>query len=116
MKKVIIVRTRFEAIHSWLDCPYEDVAFLRNPHRHEFWVEVEIEVTHNDRDVEFIRAKRLLDLYIAEYYKGKDLGSMSCEDIAEGLFLAAELRRDICLFHSVTVLEDGENGAKVSQE
>lgn len=116
MKKVVIIRTRFEATHCWPDCPHDDVAFLKHPHRHEFWVEVEIEVSHNDRDVEFIRVKRTLDHYIAERYKGRDLGSKSCEDIAEEILLAAELRRDICLFHSVTVLEDGENGAKVSQE
>jgi len=111
MKKTIIVRTRFEGIHSWPDCPYEDVAFLKNPHRHEFWVEVEIEVSHNDREVEFIMAKRELEEYVVLRYAGEDLGSKSCEDIAEEI-----LNSGILPFCSVIVLEDGENGAKLSKE
>ena len=111
MKKTIIIRTRFEGIHCWPNCPYPDVAFLKNPHRHEFWVEMEIEVTHNDRDVEFIKAKRLLDGYIAEVLT-ENLGTRSCEDIAESIMDCGLF--DPCV--SVTVLEDGENGAKVSKE
>lgn len=110
MKKTIIIRTRFEAIHCWPNCPYEDVAFLKNPHRHEFWIEVEIKVSHNDRDIEFIRAKRELDSYIATGY-GEDLGSTSCEDIAESI-----MNSGLFHFDSVTVMEDGENGAKISKE
>jgi len=112
MKKTVIIQTRFEATHCWPNCPHDDVAFLRHPHRHEFWIEVEIEVSHNDRDVEFIKAKRELDSYLAGVYRRKDLGSTSCEELAEkiltsGLFWHCQ---------SVTVLEDGENGAKVSKE
>jgi len=111
MKKTIIIKTRFEAIHCWPECPYDDVAFLRNPHRHEFWIEVEIEVSHNDRDIEFIKAKRELDSWLTSVF-GKDIGSISCEELAEtimnsGLFWHVQ---------SVTVLEDGENGAKISKE
>ena len=111
MRITIIIRTRFEAIHSWPNCPYEDVTFLRNPHRHEFWVEVEIEVSHNDREIEFIKAKRELDRFLAGVY-GKDLGSKSCEDIAENIMNSGMFWQ----VQSVTVLEDGENGAKISKE
>ena len=111
MKKTIVVRTRFEAIHCWPECPYDDVAFLRNPHRHEFWVEVEIEVSHNDRDIEFIMAKRKLNAFLAASNK-TDLGSTSCEDIAESIMNSGTFQR----VQSVTVLEDGENGAKISKE
>lgn len=110
MKKTIIIQTRFEARHSWPDCPYDSVAFLRYPHRHEFWVIVELLVSHNNRDVEFIIAKRALNLFIAEKYKGLNLGTKSCEDIAEEILTAFET------YYSVTVMEDGENGAKISKE
>ena len=35
-----------------------DVSFLGYPHRHIFHFKVRIQVTHNDRDIEFIQFKR----------------------------------------------------------
>ena len=37
-----------------------DVSFLGYPHRHTFHFKVQIQVTHNDRDIEFIQFKRCL--------------------------------------------------------
>ncbi len=38
-----------------------DVSFLGYPHRHTFHFKVQIQVTHNDRDIEFIQFKRWLE-------------------------------------------------------
>lgn len=97
----IIIRTSFEALHHWPDCPFEDVDFLRSPHRHIFHVEVKIE-TFADRGIEFIRHKRFVDALIDDWYRGKNLGPKSCEVIAQEL--AEKLEAS-----SVIVWEDLEN-------
>ena len=38
-----------------------DVSFLGYPHRHTFYFKVQIQLTHNDRDIEFIQFKRWLE-------------------------------------------------------
>lgn len=110
MKSYIIIKTQFEAIHSWPECPWYDVNFLRNPHRHIFYVKVKISVSHNDRDVEFIQAKREINDLLTNNFDRKDLGRMSCEDICE------KIKRDFLLgwpIHSISVFEDNENGAEI---
>lgn len=104
----ILINTSFEGIHKYEDAPNE-VAYLRDPHRHIFHVNVEMEVFHTDRELEFIMVKHELDKYIN---KEPFSLSSSCEKIATMicrylLNLYGE-RRIIC-----TVLEDGENGGRV---
>ena len=53
-KTFVVVKTTFSALHAWPECPYEDVAFLRTPHRHVFYVTMKIQTTE-DRELEFIR-------------------------------------------------------------
>lgn len=113
MKKLIVVKTQFEAIHCWPECPIKEVAFLKNPHRHVFYVIVKWVVNHNDRDKEFIIMKRELDRFIhltlfriPENNFGIDLGRMSCEDIADHIHKAFP---DCCF---VSVFEDNENGVE----
>jgi len=98
----ISIKTSFEALHCWPECPIEEVSFLKNPHRHIFHVKVVME-TFEDRQIEFIDQKRKIEDFI-EKYKGKNLGSMSCEKIAEEI--AEKFRAK-----KVEVEEDGENGA-----
>ena len=105
MKKYIIIRTQFEATHNWPDCPIEEVAFLREEHRHIFHVEVKIEVSHNNRELEFIMLKRIVNELLQSL--GKRLGTMSCEDIAERI-ITTFCNHPI---KSVSVFEDNENGA-----
>ncbi len=105
MKTFIVVRTQFEAIHNWPACPFKSVDFLTHPHRHIFYTEVKWEVSHSDRDKEFIIQKRILIEYLRKNYE-KDLGSMSCEMIAEDIL--SHLEADY-----VSVFEDNENGAEV---
>lgn len=105
----IFITDRFEALHQWPQAP-EEVAFLRHPHRHVFHVKVMISVTHSDRQVEFIMAKRTLSTILKTYYANK-LSTASCEHFAEdiGKFMVHNGYN----VSQVEVSEDGENGAVV---
>lgn len=109
MKRFAKITTRFEALHRYPTAP-EDVAFLRNTHRHIFHVVVWIEQFHDNREVEYIRFKRWLEGELPR--DGADLGSMSCEHIASQILDVITTKyegRQV----SVEVSEDGENGALV---
>jgi len=104
----IIVSLQFEGIHQWSKCNIKEVSFLREPHRHIFYVEVMVRVGHDDRDIEIIQLKRQIEKYIKEQvcYHDNDLRDKSCEMIARQLLEKFNA-------HSVKVLEDGENGALI---
>lgn len=93
------------ATGDWLD-----VSFLASPHRHIFHFKVEIEVYHDDRDIEFIQFKRILE---DVYDKGVlELNYKSCEMIADDLYKFVSTkypRRDV----TIEVSEDGENGCRI---
>ena len=60
-----------------------DVSFLGYPHRHIFHFKVEIQVFHDDRDIEFIQFKRWLENL---YSTGTlELDYKSCEMICDDL-------------------------------
>lgn len=107
LKTFIKVTADFEGIHRYPSAP-EEVSFLRFPHRHTFYVKAEIEVFHDDRELEFIIVKRWLQKQFNE-----QLGSMSCEMIAKQMIQAIHNawgdNRDV----TVEVWEDNENGAVV---
>lgn len=110
-KRTIWVTFQKEGIHMYpaaANTPaLADVSFLGSPHRHIFHFNVSIQVTHNDRDIEFIQFKRWLE----GLYSGVlELNYKSCEMIADDLYEQIASRypeRDI----TITVSEDGENGA-----
>lgn len=104
----IIVRTQKEGIHCYPNAPKE-VEFLKSPHRHMFHIEAEIQVFHDDRELEFIIVKRDLDnwLHLNVDYK-------SCEMIAKDVLAYLHSRWDCSARYTrVDVFEDGENGARV---
>jgi len=85
-----------------------DVSFLGHPHRHIFHFRVWIEITHNDRDIEFIQFKRWLE----NLYKDAilNLDYKSCEMMSDELFAVISNKypgREIW----IEVSEDGENGS-----
>lgn len=90
---------------DWLD-----VSFLGDPHRHIFHFRVEMEVFHDDRDVEFIQAKRIMESF---YNDGTiNINHMSCEMLARALYdqcIARWPDRD----YVIEVSEDGENGCRI---
>lgn len=111
MQTNIIVRLVVDGIHSWPECPIEEVSFLRSPHRHMFHIECVKEVMHDDRDVEIIQLKHEILSYLkAKYYSEEKrahlFGRLSCESIARELLTHFGLNR-------CSVLEDNENGAEV---
>lgn len=108
-KQSIWVTFQMEGIHNYPDAP-DEVAFLRHPHRHMFHFKVEIEVFHDDRDLEFIVLKR--DILLQYNCDLLQLDNKSCEMIAKDLyaFLSTEYPGRAI---TIEVSEDGENGAKL---
>ena len=117
MKKMIWVTFQKEGIHKYPAALTDpnlatgdeyDVSFLGYPHRHIFHFKVEIEVFHDDRDIEFIQFKRWLE---SLYNQGTlQLNYRSCEMISDDLATYIKAKypgRDL----TITVSEDGENGA-----
>lgn len=113
-KRMIWVTFQREGIHAYpaalTDPNLEDVSFLGHPHRHIFHFKVAIEVTHNDRDIEFIQFKRFLEESFAD--GTLQLDSKSCEMISDDLYDHIAFRypdRDI----EISVSEDNENGSHI---
>jgi hypothetical protein len=106
MRTLVCIKTQFEAIHCWPDCPIEEVKFLRTPHRHIFHVKMKWLVSHANREIEFIEMKRKVNKFLRETWDGADMGKTSCESFAISL---------LSLFNAdfVSVYEDDENGAEV---
>ena len=114
IKRWIEVTFQREGIHKYpaaLEDPnLADVSFLGYPHRHIFHFRVRIEVTHNDRDIEFIQFKRWLEALYSGQENCLRLDYKSCEMIAEGLMETINARYPARAL-MVQVFEDGENGA-----
>jgi hypothetical protein len=88
-----------------------DVSFLGYPHRHIFHFTVNIQVFHDDRDIEFIQFKRWLEKLYAD--RTLELDYKSCEMIATDLATVINAQypgRNM----EITVSEDGENGATLN--
>ena len=87
-----------------------DVSFLGYPHRHMFHFKVQIQVTHNDRDIEFIQFKRWLEsLYAGDILQ---LDYKSCEMIADDLYNEISAKYP-GRFVEISVAEDNENGCSI---
>lgn len=113
----IIVKNKFEGYHLWRDAP-EEVAFLRSPHRHLFYVETRIRVKEDDRELEFFMVQHRINQIIKEEMpltlESAQLG-LSCEMMAKKIL--GRLRwlypnRPI----SCLITEDDENGAIVEMD
>ena len=107
-KKRIWVTFQKEGLHKWPDATnYPGVEFLANEHRHMFHFRVDLEVFHDDREVEFILFKRELE---GLYTEGTlQLDYKSCEMMADDLAEQIKTKypkREIW----IEVSEDGENG------
>jgi 6-pyruvoyl-tetrahydropterin synthase len=105
METNVVIKTSFEALHCWKDCPYSEVDFLKNLHRHKFYVVIKWQVS-GDRELEFFVQKNQVNRYLQSEFQGKDLDQMSCEEIAK--LLLKDFMADF-----VSVFEDNENGAEV---
>lgn len=132
--KTIFVTTKIAGFHRYPEAPAE-VSFLKNLHRHLFGVRVEIEVFDDDREIEFFMLKQDVEHKADYLINTKFENSFSCEMIATDLleWLADTYPIPLRFLNStnnegrfslgiidnvrritVTVDEDGENGAIVS--
>ena len=107
-KQCIWVTFQKEGLHKWPDATqHPGVEFLANEHRHMFHFRVDLEVWHDDREVEFILFKRELS---GLYEQGTlQLDYKSCEMMADELaeYIKQQYpRRDF----KIEISEDGENG------
>lgn len=87
IRTFVEIKTNFEAIHNWPECPYEDVSYLRYPHRHKIYITVKIETTA-DRQIEFFMLKNEVDQIIDNLYtekRLKQLGRKSMEEISSDI-------------------------------
>lgn len=118
-RRTIICVSSFRALHSWPGAR-PPVSFLALPHHHDFTVEAEVEVTHMDREIEFILMARWLEREVfprlgnsGGWPPGElELGEKSCETLAEliGHSILAEYGER---WLRVVVREDGGHGAAV---
>jgi hypothetical protein len=103
-----VVRFTKAGFHRW-DHASTARRYLANPHRHLFHVEAGVELTNNDREIEF---HDLLD-FCQDHFIVMD--TWSCEMAAENL-LNALRKKWPDRFMSVGVFEDGECGAVITEE
>ena len=122
MSSEIIVRFTYAGMHRWKDAP-DNRAYLRDPHRHLFHVEVSTWVDHDEREIEFhdlcdAAKENFADccLGVLEFERGSPVLARyldrSCETMAR--LLASTLSKLYSRRFDVSVFEDGEFGAKVS--
>jgi len=120
MKKLIIVTTEKVGFHRFEKAP-DNVKFLRNIHRHKFFIKVGIEVFHNDRELEFFTVLEKLNYYLTEN-KNPPMYIDSCEQLATDIYEWIQEQYKVKgkgkgkikkrkVF--VEVWEDKENGARV---
>lgn len=107
-KNYVVVKTQFEGFHYWKDAP-EEVKFLRDLHRHMFYVRVEVPVNHEDRDIEIILLKRFVNETCSILTEPIKKYGWSCERIAQEIAGAILYKYNITQC-AVYVLEDNENG------
>lgn len=111
LTRYISVTGQYDGLHKYENAP-EQVAFLKNLHRHLFKWQATIEVLHDDREVEFFMAQATINREILPYTNQVyNLGSceQQAERILKGLINAYGTDRN----YSVEVSEDGENAGRV---
>ena len=108
MIRHIYVRNTLAALHQWKDAPSQ-VSFLKNLHRHVFFIKTTFKVDHNDRDKEFFILQRNVSFFL-DVSIPRDLETGlamidSCEDLAEKILTAFKDQGIV----SCEVSEDAEN-------
>lgn len=107
MKRYIVTHNEIVGFHRYANAPAW-CSYLKDRHRHVFVVKCEIEVSHNDRELEFNNVQEKIDAFFRLAYGTPcEFGDMSCEDIAEVLINKFGA-------YKVEVLEDGYGGATLT--
>lgn len=100
-------------IHRYPAAP-DQVAYLREPHRHLFKFKVMLSVTHDDREVEF----HMLQTWLLSLFDSGvlELDYKSCEMLARELSREIQAKYGAWRTIEVEVSEDGECGAIVRHD
>lgn len=115
MKTFITVKNQFEGVHKYSNAP-EEVKFLRNDHRHIFVVTSKIEVFHEDRELEFIMVKHLINNFLISHGTVWFMETLSCEQVAIQIYNLLKEKYGSERKISVEVSEDNENSAVIEEE
>jgi hypothetical protein len=107
----IMVRFQFEGWHRWPEAARKEHSFLIYPHRHMFHVQAKKEVTHENRDIEFIELKGDMEEWCRTTWGWQPDGMEQC--LTHSCESMARVLCDLFNLHSCQVMEDGENGAEV---
>jgi hypothetical protein len=111
MRTTVVAQFTIEGFHNWPEAP-DNLAFLRDRHRHVFHVGVQVRVNHSDRDVEVISLGRAVKAGLIDHFGDPaELHEWSCEHLANWIWSVLFNRMALTPVR-VTVLEDGENGAE----
>lgn len=114
MKTYIVVKNQFDALHCWPNAP-DEVKYLRDLHRHTFYIETKIEVYGLDRSLEFYMVKDKIQELIDSWGK-LPKSSKSCEMIATDIIDFVRRVYGNERFISCEVSEDMQNSAIVEYE
>lgn len=111
--KLIIVRFQMPGFHRW-EGANKEVNYLGFMHRHVFFFECGAEVTHNERELEFMTVAKEVKEHLWDKFWHHDLDGLmfegrSCESIAEEILDAFDY------LEWVKVFEDNENGSVVAR-
>lgn len=111
-KASIVVFFTMPGFHHYPEAP-EDVAFLRDRHRHLFHFRLYFRVSHHNRDLEFFQqAQKVKQLLRSEFGEPCEFENCSCEMVAD--WFLDRFQSEGCF--KVEVSEDGENGSVVEIE
>jgi hypothetical protein len=118
--RYIRVTTQAEGLHHWNGAP-ENEGYLRQPHRHLFTIDIRLQVTHDDREVEINAFTRWLhrdvlpSLASAGACPGglPDFGTQSCEQLAGKIASQVRARHGEARWIECEVLEDGILGGGI---
>ena len=107
-----------EGLHQWKDCPIPSMSYLKVLHRHNFHIEVYVDVSvqddsDNHRVIEFIDLSHTIARYLREKYWSNEFnlhnfGNMSVENISFDIY--EFLIKDGIKPAKIKVSEDDEMG------
>lgn len=100
----VICKVVVEGFHRWEEAP-DKLFYLRQIHRHNFFVTARFKVADPDRELEINETQNAIEKYLHEKFGDPCMfNSMSCEHIAKDI-------SDQFSADEVEVLEDGFGGA-----
>lgn len=114
------VTTQFVGFHKWSIAP-DDVAYLRDRHRHVFGVRVSVDVrADDDRVIEFHMLQTRVNTWVREYLQegdqinGEKADVGSCEQVCKYLMYRLHKSYGENINAAIEVNEDQECGALFS--